>query len=128
MKERFVLPREIQKQSEEFMDLMDTFAALKGQQHVDRTAKTKSAAVAKKLMAFVHHWPLTTNRKLQGGWNGGRNFKSRQSNEKEINHSTKAFCPRISCGHERNEGLPACRVPRERKCCAKKRRENADKC
>ena len=49
MKERFVLPREIQKQSEEFMDLMDTFAALKGQQHVDRTAKTKSAAVAKKI-------------------------------------------------------------------------------
>jgi len=49
MKERFVLPREIQKQSEEFMDLMDEFAALKGQQHVDRTAKTKSVAVAKKI-------------------------------------------------------------------------------
>jgi hypothetical protein len=49
MKERFVLPREIQKQSEEFMNLMDTFAALKGQQNIDKTAKTKSAAVAKKI-------------------------------------------------------------------------------
>ena len=49
MKERFVLPKEIQKQSEEFMDLMDTFAALKGQQHIDKTAKTKSVAVAKKI-------------------------------------------------------------------------------
>lgn len=49
MKERFVLPREIQKQCEEFMDLMDTFAALKGQQHIDKTARTKSVAVAKKI-------------------------------------------------------------------------------
>lgn len=49
MKERFVLPREIQKQSEEFMGLMDEFAAHKGRQHVDRTAKTKLAAVAKKI-------------------------------------------------------------------------------
>jgi len=31
------------------MDLMDTFAALKGRQHIDRTAKTKLAELAIKL-------------------------------------------------------------------------------
>ena len=49
MKERFVLPAEIRKQAEEFLDLMEEFSTLKREQHVDRTAKAKLAELAKKL-------------------------------------------------------------------------------
>jgi muramidase (phage lysozyme) len=49
MKRNLVLPPEIQKQSYEFLDLMEVFASLAGKQFVDPAAKRKRDAVAKKL-------------------------------------------------------------------------------
>ena len=49
MDRRFVLPAEIRKQSEDFIDLMDQFGELKGRLHIDRTAKKKLSEVGKKL-------------------------------------------------------------------------------
>jgi DnaJ-domain-containing protein 1 len=71
-KERFVLPVEIRKRSEEFMALMEEFSALKRQQHVDRTAKAKLAELAKNLMVFVHHFLLIISLRLNGGRHVGR--------------------------------------------------------